>query len=139
MKRLFGTTRHRTEASSPPRRRVAQRKRRENRRRECEPSASRAPLLSLRHLCEALRLRGKLMSHYNEAVNQAWLPILTYITSGIPGKGRSKAAAILFVAICLCLFPPALRAQNLPELPNVVFENFEPEIREQMRKAYVGA
>jgi len=45
----------------------------------------------------------------------------------------------MLVAACLCLFPPALRAQNLPELPNVVFENFEPEIREQVRKAYAGA
>jgi tetratricopeptide (TPR) repeat protein len=41
--------------------------------------------------------------------------------------------------VALCLLSPPLDAQVLPELPAVVFDNFAPEIREQMRKAYAAA
>src|SRR5262245_10943985 len=44
----------------------------------------------------------------------------------------------LFVGIA---FPPAVssQAQSLPDLPQPVFDNFAPEIREQLRKAYETA
>src|SRR5215210_9193458 len=46
---------------------------------------------------------------------------------------------LLVAACCLCLFTLVARAQTLPELPAISFENFEPEIREQVRKAYEAA
>ncbi|MGH9832011.1 MAG: tetratricopeptide repeat protein [Blastocatellia bacterium] len=43
------------------------------------------------------------------------------------------------VALCLLSPPVAAQAQSLPDLPQPVFDNFAPEIREQMRKAYAAA
>ncbi len=48
-------------------------------------------------------------------------------------------AALAALFSCLCFFPLALRAQTLPDLPTIVFENFESEIREQVSKAYSAA
>lgn len=48
-------------------------------------------------------------------------------------------AATAVIVTCLCFFPPALRAQTLPELPVVAAEGFGPEVREQVRKAYADA
>lgn len=56
--------------------------------------------------------------------------------SGLAPKMLTMMAVSLIVAR---LFAPSLNAQVLPELPNVVFEEFDPEIREQVRKAYDGA
>jgi tetratricopeptide (TPR) repeat protein len=49
-----------------------------------------------------------------------------------------KRAIILFVSLVF-LTPVTSLAQSLPDLPRVVFDNFAPEIREQMRKAYAAA
>ncbi len=48
------------------------------------------------------------------------------------------ACFILFVCFVLSLIP-ALQAQILLDLPPVSFENFGPEIRDRVRKAYAGA
>lgn len=55
---------------------------------------------------------------------------------GLTPKTQAMMAVSL---IALCLLSPPLNAQVLPELPAVVFENFDPEIREQVRKAYDAA
>jgi tetratricopeptide (TPR) repeat protein len=49
---------------------------------------------------------------------------------------QSSSYALL---IALCLLALSARAQTLPNLPAIAFENFEPEIREQVRKAYDAA
>jgi tetratricopeptide (TPR) repeat protein len=49
-----------------------------------------------------------------------------------------KRGAILFVSF-ISLLSVAAQAQPLPDLPRPVFDNFAPEIREQMRKAYAAA
>ena len=54
-----------------------------------------------------------------------------------PEAGTLAAAAV--IVTCLCFFPPTLRAQTLPDLPPVIAENFGPELREQVSKAYAGA
>lgn len=51
-------------------------------------------------------------------------------------KIRTTLAAC-FIALGLCSL--RVQAQTLPELPTIVFDNFEPEIREQVRKAYSAA
>jgi len=50
-----------------------------------------------------------------------------------------KWAAQAALFSCLLLFPLLLRAQTPPELPTIVAENFAPEIREQVSKAYADA
>jgi tetratricopeptide (TPR) repeat protein len=48
--------------------------------------------------------------------------------------------SVIFLFIGLIFLPPiSSRAQSLPELPQLVFDNFAPEIREQLRKAYAAA
>jgi tetratricopeptide (TPR) repeat protein len=47
--------------------------------------------------------------------------------------------ALSLVALCLLWPPVVLQAQSLPDLLRLVFDNFTPEIREQMRKAYAAA
>jgi tetratricopeptide (TPR) repeat protein len=48
-------------------------------------------------------------------------------------------AVAITVGACLCVLTLTLHAQTLPALPQVSFENFGPEIREQARKAYAEA
>jgi tetratricopeptide (TPR) repeat protein len=52
---------------------------------------------------------------------------------GLTPKTQATMAASL---IALCFLSPPSNAQVLPELPAVAFDNFDPEIREQIRKAY---
>jgi len=49
-----------------------------------------------------------------------------------------KRVIILFVSL-IFMTPVTSLAQSLPDLPQPVFDNFAPEIREQMRKAYAAA
>jgi tetratricopeptide (TPR) repeat protein len=44
-------------------------------------------------------------------------------------------AAVATLYFCLCPATPALPAQDLPTLPPSIIENFDPAIREQVRKA----
>lgn len=48
-------------------------------------------------------------------------------------------AYVIVAVMLLCLMPLSLSAQAIPELPAAVFENFEPEVREQVSKAYTAA
>lgn len=51
---------------------------------------------------------------------------------------KMRAMTVAFFAVlCLCHSP--LKAQSLPDLPEIVFDNFETDIREQVRKAYADA
>jgi protein O-mannosyl-transferase len=63
------------------------------------------------------------------------------MTHNLHYSSAKAGTAVALVALfsCLCFFAPALHAQTLPELPTVVFENFESEIREQVRKAFTSA
>jgi protein O-mannosyl-transferase len=49
-----------------------------------------------------------------------------------------KRLSILFASYVF-LLPVLSQAQALPDLPQLVFDDFAPEIREQMRKAYAAA
>jgi protein O-mannosyl-transferase len=51
-------------------------------------------------------------------------------------RTRTTVAAVM---IALWIFVHPLRAQTTPELPAIVVDQFEPEIREQVRKAYDDA
>src|SRR5262249_49891127 len=51
----------------------------------------------------------------------------------------SATAVVAVVVACLCVFTQTLRAQTPPALPVVSFENFGPEIRDNVRKAYADA
>jgi tetratricopeptide (TPR) repeat protein len=48
-------------------------------------------------------------------------------------------AVAINIGVCLSVLTLTLRAQTLPALPTVSFENFAPEIREQARNAYAEA
>lgn len=50
-----------------------------------------------------------------------------------------RQGAICRTILCLVLLVFSAFAQTLPDLPAVAFDNFEPEIREQVRKAYGDA
>src|SRR5262245_43274401 len=47
-----------------------------------------------------------------------------------------ELAAVVVLFFCLGPATPGLLAQALPELPPLTVENFDPAIREQVRKAY---
>src|SRR5262245_21602120 len=49
-----------------------------------------------------------------------------------------KQVGVLFVSFVF-LLPIVSQAQSLPDLPQLGFDNFAPEIREQLRKAYAAA
>ncbi len=53
-------------------------------------------------------------------------------------RSGMKRAIILFVSFVF-LLTIAAPAQSSPDLPALVFDNFAPEIREQLRKAYAAA
>ncbi|MGE0882674.1 MAG: tetratricopeptide repeat protein [Blastocatellales bacterium] len=46
---------------------------------------------------------------------------------------------VVAVFAALCLFPLPMKGQSLPDLPEIVFDNFETDIREQVRKALADA
>ncbi len=52
---------------------------------------------------------------------------------------RSSMKRVIILPISLFFLSVASLAQSLPELPKPVFDDFAPEIREQMRKAYAEA
>src|SRR5262245_7551953 len=56
-----------------------------------------------------------------------------------PMRRPCAVAVAISVGVCLSVLTLTLRAQTLPALPTVSFENFAPEIREQARKAYTEA
>src|SRR5262245_294619 len=47
--------------------------------------------------------------------------------------------AFILIAFFVFALSVASRAQSLPDLPQLVFDNFAPEIREQLRKTYETA